>query len=112
MPQASAASTERMTGGSCAEQAGAWLPVVDRNRCEGKRTCVAVCPYDVFEMRKLGDAEKRAMPFHSRLKAGLHGNLQAFAVRAEDCHGCGLCISACPEQAIKLVLREVRIEPA
>jgi 4Fe-4S ferredoxin len=97
---------ERMTGGSCDELAAKWLPVIDRNRCEGKRTCVAVCPYDVFEMRLLSDADKAAMPFPSRIKATLHGNLQAFAVRAADCHACGLCVTACPEQAIKLVLRE------
>lgn len=97
--------SERMTGGSCDEAAAKWLPVVDRNRCEGKRTCVAVCPYDVFEMRKLDDEDKGRLGFAFRIKAGLHGNLQAFAVRAEECHGCGLCVSACPEQAIRLVLR-------
>ena len=101
---------ERMTGGSCDEQTAKWIPIIDRTRCEGKRTCVAVCPYDVFEMRKLGELDKRAMPFPVRIKAGLHGNLQAFAVRADDCHACGLCVTACPEQAIRLVLREEKDE--
>jgi NAD-dependent dihydropyrimidine dehydrogenase PreA subunit len=25
-----------------------------------------------------------------------------FAVRADACHGCGLCVAACPEDAIRL----------
>ena len=61
-----------------------------------------VCPYGVFEMRKLGAQERRAMSFRVRLKATLHGNWQAFAVRAQDCRACGLCVAACPEDAITL----------
>lgn len=84
------------------------MPVVDRNRCEGKDDCVAVCPFDVFEMRALSQADKRAMPFLSRFKALVHGNRQAYAVRAEACEACGLCIAACPENAIKLIRMEAR----
>ncbi|WP_349700487.1 4Fe-4S binding protein [Acidisarcina polymorpha] len=43
------------------------------------------------------------MPFLSRIKASVHGNRQAFAVRAEACQACGVCVSACPEGAIQLV---------
>src|SRR5277367_3432146 len=84
----------------CRQPAGKFVPVIDRNRCEGKEDCVTACPYDVFEMRALSDADKRAMPLFSRFKAKIHGNRQAFAVRANDCQACGLCITACPEQAI------------
>jgi NAD-dependent dihydropyrimidine dehydrogenase PreA subunit len=38
-----------------------------------------------------------------RLKALAHGGKQAFAVSAEACHACGLCVKACPENAIRLV---------
>ncbi len=34
----------------CKQAAGAFTPVVDRNRCEGKQECVKVCPYQVFGM--------------------------------------------------------------
>jgi NAD-dependent dihydropyrimidine dehydrogenase PreA subunit len=86
----------------CPQPAGKYVPIVDRNRCEGKEDCVTVCPCDVFEMQPLGEADKAAMPFLSRVKARIHGNRQAFAVRAADCQACGLCIAACPENAIKL----------
>ena len=53
-------------------------------------------------MRKLSPDDKRALPFVSRVKAMLHRNWQAFAVRADQCHACGLCVAACPTHAIKL----------
>ena len=86
----------------CKQEPGIFTPVINRARCEGKEDCVRVCPYEVFEMRKLGAQERRAMSFLVRLKATLHGNGQAFAVRAQDCRACGLCVAACPEDAITL----------
>jgi 4Fe-4S ferredoxin len=86
----------------CPQPAGRFIPVIDRNRCEGKEDCVTACPCNVFEMQMLSEEDKTAMPFLSRFKAKLHGNRQAFAVRANDCQACGLCISACPESAITL----------
>ena len=86
----------------CKYEAGVFVPVIDRSRCEGKEDCVQVCPYGVFEMRRLSDRDKRAMPRGARFKAWVHGNRQAFAVNAQNCHACGLCVSACPERAIKL----------
>jgi NAD-dependent dihydropyrimidine dehydrogenase PreA subunit len=87
----------------CAEEAGRFAPVIDRNRCEAKEDCVRVCPYDVFEIRKLGGAEKGALSLVGRLKAWAHGSRQAFAVNADACHACGECVKACPEHAIRLV---------
>ena len=87
---------------SCSQPAGIVRPVIDRTRCEGKEDCVRVCPYDVFEIRTLSREERGALPFGARIKAMVHGNHQAFAVRAERCHSCGLCVSACPEHAIRL----------
>ncbi len=78
-------------------------PVIDRNRCEAKEDCVRVCPYDVFEIAELAAEDRRALSLVGRLKAWGHGGRQAFAVRADACHGCGLCVEACPENAIRLV---------
>jgi 4Fe-4S ferredoxin len=86
----------------CKQEAGVFVPVIDRNRCEGKEDCVQVCPYQVFEMGRLSGDDKRTMPLAARIKAWVHGNRQAFAINAADCHACGLCAAACPEHAIKL----------
>ncbi len=87
----------------CADQPGRFAPRIDRNRCEAKADCVRVCPYRVFEIRPLSAEEKRGLSFVGRLKTFAHGGKQAFAVNAEACHACGLCVQACPEGAIRLV---------
>jgi NAD-dependent dihydropyrimidine dehydrogenase PreA subunit len=87
----------------CKHSAGVVAPRIDRTRCEGKEDCKAVCPYDVFDIRVLSREERRALPFLARMKAAVHGNRQAFAVRADACHACGRCVAACPEHAIRLV---------
>jgi NAD-dependent dihydropyrimidine dehydrogenase PreA subunit len=89
----------------CKHEAGVLQPVVNRNKCEGKDDCVAVCPYSVFVVRVLTPEEKAGLGTFARFKAFAHGNRQAFAVRAEDCHACGQCVSACPEKAITLQRR-------
>ncbi len=91
---------------SCAPPAGRVVPVIDRNRCEAKGDCVRVCPYQVFEIRTLDAAERAQLSLRGRLKAFFHGGKQAFTPRADQCHACGLCVSACPEDAIKLVQAE------
>jgi NAD-dependent dihydropyrimidine dehydrogenase PreA subunit len=89
-------------GTDCKHDAGAFAPVINRERCEGKEDCVRVCPYDVFEIRKLSDDDRRRLSMKSRFKMWFHRNRQAFAVNANQCHACGLCVAACPEQAIRL----------
>ena len=87
---------------SCAEAPGRVVPLIDRNRCEAKEDCVPACPCDVFEIQPLRAEDKAGLSLFGRLKAFAHGNRQAYAVRAGDCHGCGLCVQVCPERAIKL----------
>src|SRR3954464_5760331 len=84
------------------QAAGLLAPVIDRNRCEGKADCVRVCPYEVFELGVLPPHERAALSLVGKLKAFAHGGRQAFAVRADACQGCGLCVAACPEKAIRL----------
>ena len=81
---------------------GSVLPIVDRNRCEGAHDCVDVCPHDVFEIRTLTGDERRELSFVGNIKSFFHGYKQAFVVRPQDCHACGLCVKACPEKAITL----------
>jgi NAD-dependent dihydropyrimidine dehydrogenase PreA subunit len=97
--------TKAREQGDCKHDAGAMAPVIDRNRCEGKEDCVRVCPYDVFEIGRLSREDRRGLTLVGRLKAFAHRGRQAFAVRADACHGCGLCVTACPERAITLRAR-------
>jgi len=87
----------------CAEEPGRFAPQIDRGACEAKADCVRVCPYHVFEIRPLAPEQKRGLSWVGRIKAFAHGGKQAFAVHAEACHACGLCVKACPESAIRLV---------
>jgi len=86
----------------CKAPAGTVVPVVNPNRCEAKADCVAVCPYDVFEVRALTADELASLSFLSRIRVRVHGGRQAFAIRADACQACGKCVSACPERAISL----------
>ena len=95
--------SDKVKSDNCKPEGGLLMPRVDTGRCEAKADCVAVCPYDVFEVRKLTGQERRELSLVSRLKVAVHGGKQAFVVRAEQCHSCGLCVTACPEKAIKLV---------
>lgn len=88
---------------SCAEEAGKVVPRIDRNRCEGKAECVKVCPYAVFSVATLPLAERSGLSLRGRLKGYVHRWQQALLVAPEACHACGLCVSACPEDAITLV---------
>jgi 4Fe-4S ferredoxin len=49
----------------------------------------------------VGDG-RRGLTLVGRMKAWAHDGRQAFATRADHCHGCGLCVTACPEHAITL----------
>lgn len=91
----------RTVSAECKE-AGRLAPVVDRNRCEGKADCERVCPYQVFALSRLSSADKAELSLLGRVKAFVHGGRQAFVVHPEQCHACGLCVSACPEHAITL----------
>jgi 4Fe-4S ferredoxin len=84
-------------------EAGAYRPVVNRNACEGKRDCVEVCPYDVFEVRQIDDEDFSNLSFLGKLKSRAHGRLTAYTSHADLCQACGLCVVACPEKAITLV---------
>ena len=90
-------------GEKCLAEPGSFKPVVDRNRCEGKYDCVEVCPYDVFEVRKIDDTDFAKLSFFGKLKSRIHGRLTAYTPRDLACHACGLCVVACPESAIELV---------
>lgn len=86
----------------CEKQARRMMPIINRSRGEAKADCVFICPYQVFEIRPLTTAERKALSVRGYLKVLVHGGKQAFAARADACRACGLCVKACPEKAITL----------
>ncbi len=87
---------------SCRSEPGAIVPIVDHGKCEAKGDCVNVCPYDVFEVRKIDPADYRALSWLGKLKNRVHGGKVAYTPNADACRNCGLCVQACPERAIQL----------
>jgi len=59
---------------------GKMPPKVDLKKCTGDGNCVAVCPSNVYELKKG----------------------KSFVARPKDCTECGLCVSNCPTGAITL----------
>jgi NAD-dependent dihydropyrimidine dehydrogenase PreA subunit len=89
-------------GEKCRAEPGTTIPLIDLTRCEGKRDCVEVCPYDVFEVTRISDADFGALNLFGKARSLAHRRQAAYAVRADSCHACGLCVVACPEAAITL----------
>jgi 4Fe-4S ferredoxin len=97
-----AAADPQRPGQDCGAPPGTWVPVIDRTKCEGKKECVEVCPYSVFELGTLTEAEFDSMLLMGKLKAIRHGHRTARTPLAHACRACGLCVVACPEDAITL----------
>ena len=98
-----AAAHPQRPGEKCKAAPSTWVPRIDRGRCEGKRDCVEVCPHGVFEVRVIDDADFAALSPLGKLKSLVHGRKTAYTPRADACRACGLCVVACPEDAIRLM---------
>ncbi len=91
------------TPGDCKAAAGAFVPLIDRSRCEGKGECVRVCPVGVYAVGTLPAEQRAGLGLRGKLKGFAHRWQQALLVNPSACEACGLCVKACPEQAITLV---------
>jgi NAD-dependent dihydropyrimidine dehydrogenase PreA subunit len=90
---------------NCDKQNGKLIPLVNFNSCGAKEDCVAVCPYDVFEMRPITLEDKVKLNLKGKIKTLFFKN-KAYLTNPTLCHACDLCVQACPENAIKLKMRE------
>lgn len=86
----------------CRAAASEFAPVVNRAKCEGKAECVEVCPFHVFEVRRMSDADFATLGVVAKLKSLAHGRKTAYTPLASSCQACGKCVAACPENAITL----------
>lgn len=98
-----AAMHPKRPGERCRAEPAAYVPVINRNKCEGKADCVAVCPHGVFAVGRISDDDFAQLSFLGRLKSRAHGRKTAYTPKADACKACGLCVVACPENAITLV---------
>ncbi len=97
-----AAKRSDRPGADCRAEPGRHVVLVDRGKCEGKGDCVEVCPYGVFEVRKIDDADYAALGLLGKLKSRAHGRLTAYTPKLDACQACGMCVVACPEHALTL----------
>lgn len=97
-----AAKSPRRAGEECRAAPGAFVPVVDRSRCEGKSDCADICPYGVFDVRRMDDRDFAQLGPLAKLKSWAHRKRTAYTPNADRCQACGLCVAACPEEAIVL----------
>lgn len=86
----------------CKSEPGEFAPVIDRGKCEGKADCVASCPFEVFEVRRIEDADFAQLGLLAKIRSIAHGRKTAYTPNAAACEACGQCVAACPEKAIKL----------
>jgi len=100
-----AANHPKRPGEKCRAEPATFTIVVDRGACEGKGDCVEVCPYGVFEVRTIADADFHKLTFLERLKSRVHGKKTAYTPKLDACQACGMCVVACPEDALELVRR-------
>ena len=60
---------------------------IEIDRCKGCGLCVSVCPKNVLEISKEGNAK---------------GYFPAYQARPEDCIFCAICCTMCPDVAITI----------
>ncbi len=90
------------------------VPVWDSAKCIQCNQCAYVCPHATIRPFALTDAEAAAAPAAATLvdvKAGKGKGVYKFimSVSPLDCMGCGVCVGACPVNALAMVSQESQL---
>lgn len=64
---------------------------------------MVVCPNDVFEVERMAAADFTQLGVFAKLRSLAHRRMTAYTPNATACRACGLCVIACPEDAITLL---------
>jgi 4Fe-4S ferredoxin len=81
---------------------------VNRNTCTGCNVCVVSCPINFDQLKNQGflNQENAVMLVKNGIAYDIYDEERKVPLR--NCDGCGVCIEACPQKAIKLEIIEVK----
>ena len=87
------------------------VPTWDATKCIQCNQCAYVCPHATIRPYALTEAEAAAAPEAAKIvdvKAGKGKGVYKFtmAISPLDCMGCGVCVGACPVNALAMVSQE------
>ncbi len=87
------------------------VPTWDAEKCIQCNQCAYVCPHATIRPFALTEDEAKAAPSDAKIvdvKAGKGKGVYKFtmAISPLDCMGCGVCVGACPANALTMVPQE------
>jgi pyruvate-ferredoxin/flavodoxin oxidoreductase len=87
------------------------VPTWNQEKCIQCNQCAYVCPHATIRPFAMTDEEAKAAPASAKIvdvKAGKGKGVYKFtmAISPLDCMGCGVCVGACPADALTMVAQE------